>query len=380
MGLDQKITVCHLISGDLWAGAEVQTHTLLSSLKDEPGIKLSAVVLNEARLAGELRKAGVETTVIDEARHGYSEISQLLKKELTDKNIDILHSHRYKENLLAAGMKKNGLCRYLVQTVHGTGEQFSGINRIKNGLYNFMNRRVTRKYFSRVIAVSKDLEKQLISKYPRDKVVTIHNGVNRERLQPVNGAAEMRRELQITENQPLIGTAGRMVPVKGYDLLLKAAEYIVEDSPQVMFIIAGDGPLKEDLQRKSVEMGLENNVKFIGFREDIIDILNCLDVFVMSSHHEGIPMVLLEAMALQKPVISTAVGGIKEIIQDNVSGLLVKPGDFKALALACMIMLNRQEIRTQLSLGAVKRIRDEFSVEVQKERILNLYRQVLEPS
>jgi len=380
MGLDQKITVCHLISGDLWAGAEVQTHTLLSSLKDEPGIKLSAVVLNEARLAGELRKAGVETTVIDEARHGYSEISQLLKKELTDKNIDILHSHRYKENLLAAGMKKNGLCRYLVQTVHGTGEQFSGINRIKNGLYNFMNRRVTRKYFSRVIAVSKDLEKQLISKYPRDKVVTIHNGVNRERLQPVNGAAEMRRELQITENQPLIGTAGRMVPVKGYDLLLKAAEYIVEDSPQVMFIIAGDGPLKEDLQRKSVEMGLENNVKFIGFREDIIDILNCLDVFVMSSHHEGIPMVLLEAMAMQKPVISTAVGGIKEIIQDNVSGLLVKPGDFKSLALACMIMLNRQEIRTQLSLGAVKRIRDEFSVEVQKERILNLYRQVLEPS
>jgi len=349
-------------------------------LKDEPGIKLSAVVLNEARLAGELRKAGVETTVIDEARHGYSEISQLLKKELTDKNIDILHSHRYKENLLAAGMKKNGLCRYLVQTVHGTGEQFSGINRIKNGLYNFMNRRVTRKYFSRVIAVSKDLEKQLISKYPRDKVVTIHNGVNRERLQPVNGAAEMRRELQITENQPLIGTAGRMVPVKGYDLLLKAAEYIVEDSPQVMFIIAGDGPLKEDLQRKSVEMGLENNVKFIGFREDIIDILNCLDVFVMSSHHEGIPMVLLEAMAMQKPVISTAVGGIKEIIQDNVSGLLVKPGDFKSLALACMIMLNRQEIRTQLSLGAVKRIRDEFSVEVQKERILNLYRQVLEPS
>ncbi|MFZ5979900.1 MAG: glycosyltransferase family 4 protein [Candidatus Zixiibacteriota bacterium] len=380
MGFDQKITVCHLISGDLWAGAEVQTHTLLSSLKDEPGLNLSAVVLNEARLAAELRKTGVETIVIDESSHSFTEIRKRLLKELEHKNIDILHSHRYKENLLAAQVKKHGLCRCLVQTVHGTGERFKGIDRIKISLYNYLNRRVTRKHFDRVIAVSKDLKNQLTESYSEDRVVTIHNGVNRRRLQPSRGAAEIRRELGIAENRPVLGTAGRMVPVKGYDLLLKAADYIVEDNPQVMFVIAGDGPLKAELEQQATAAGLKNNVKFIGFREDIIDILNCLDIFVMSSHHEGIPMVLLEAMALQKPVVSTAVGGIREIIQDNISGLLVKPGDFKSLALACLIMLNRPDTRTQLSLGAVKRIREEFSVEVQKERILKLYRQALEPS
>jgi glycosyltransferase involved in cell wall biosynthesis len=374
MGIDQKIKVCHLISGDLWAGAEVQACTLLTALKEEASLDLTAIVLNEGRLTGQLRAEGVETLVIDETRHGFGQIYKKLREELTDRKIDILHSHRYKENILAARLKKAGLTRYLVQTVHGTGERFKGLNRLKMKVYNYLNSRQTKAYFDRVIAVSKDIHGLYDNKLPKGRTVTIHNAVAAERLQPTRPVAEMRRELKIGSDSPVIGTAGRLVPVKGYDLFLEAARFIIEDKPEAVILIAGDGPLMGELKQRATALGIDNNVRFLGFREDIVDILNCLDIFVMSSHHEGIPMVLLEAMALRKPVVSTAVGGVREVIKDNLSGLLVKPGDVKALALACLIVLNRPETRTSLSLGARKRIEEEFSVAVQKKRMLELYR------
>jgi len=374
MGIDQKITVCHLISGDLWAGAEVQAYTLLSALKDEPGINLLAVVLNEGRLAEQLRKGGIETIVIDESRHGIVQIFKILKEELKNRKIDVLHSHRYKENILAALLKKEGLTRYLVQTVHGLGEEFKGFQKIKIILYSLLNNYFTRRYFNKIIAVSNDIERQLKDKFKADCLTTVHNAVKTENIRPAHSNSEVRRELKIDDSQPVIGTAGRLVPIKGYDIFLSAAKIILEDTPRAVFLLAGDGPLKEELQQQALSLGIEKNVRFLGFREDIIDILNCLDIFVMSSHHEGIPMILLEAMALQKPVVSTAVGGVKEVIEDNLSGLLVKPGDEKSLALACLIVLNRPDTREKLSRGAIGRIEEEYSVEVQRARLLNLYR------
>ena len=373
MGIDQKITVCHIASGDLWAGAEVQAYTLLSALKDEKEFAVLAVVLNEARLAEQLRAEGVETIVIDETQHSFRQILKALKEKLKSRHIDIIHSHRYKENILAAQLKKAGLARYLVQTVHGSGERFKGFSRLKMKIYSYLNKRQTRRYFDRVITVSDDILREYENKFPKGRAITVHNAVDIAHIRPTRTVAEIRRDLNIGLNSPVIGTAGRLVPVKGYDLFLEAARFIIEDKPQAVILIAGDGPLMEELKQKAISLGIDNNVRFLGFREDIIDILNCFDIFVMSSHHEGIPMVLLEAMALQKPVVSTAVGGVREVIEDNLSGLLVKPGDVRALALACLIVLNRPETQTKLSLGAQKRIDEEFSVTIQKKRILELY-------
>ncbi len=376
MGIDQKITVGHLISGDLWAGAEVQTHALLSSLQQEPDLNLFAVVLNEKKLAAQLRQAGVETLVVDETRHGFAQIFKILKEKLSGRNIDILHSHRYKENILAGRLKKAGLTRFLVQTVHGTGEQFKGLSLLKMKLYTFLNLRQTRRHFDRIIAVSYDIARHLQSKLPLEKVLTIHNAVDLGRLQPLRNATETRKALKISDTAPLLGTAGRLVPVKGYDIFLEAARIILQDKPQATFLIAGDGPLREALQQKAAALGIDGSVRFMGFREDILDIVNSLDIFIMSSHHEGIPMILLETMALKKPVVCTAVGGIKEIIEDNLSGLLVKPGDVKALALACLIILNRPETAVKIGRGARLRVENEFSIIIQKKRVLELYRQL----
>jgi glycosyltransferase involved in cell wall biosynthesis len=196
-------------------------------------------------------------------------------------------------------------------------------------------------------------------------------------IKPSKTPKEIKEELNLEENQPVIGTAGRMVPIKGYDLLLEAARKILDKNPRVGLLIAGDGPLLNELKQKTEKLGIDGNVQFLGFRNDITNILFCLDIFVMSSHNEGIPMVLLEAMTLQKPVVSTAVGGIKEVITDNISGRLVEPGNTDALAKGCLELLQNPQTRMKLAEGARKRIKEEFSSERLTERMVRLYQSLM---
>ena len=366
------------MSGDLWAGAEVQLYTVLDSMKTEPDLSISVILLNEGKLAQKLVEGGIDTQVIDESRYGFFQIRSRIVERLLDREIDIIHSHRYKENVLAALVKKKCGVRALVQTVHGTIEHFTGWKKLKARLYTALNNYYTKKYFDRILPVSYDIERELASRYGREQLVTIHNAVDMDKITPNRTAEEVRNEFGLGSNNLAIGTAGRMVPVKGYDLLLDAAGIIVEQKPSVRFLVAGDGPERAALEKKCQDMHLEDKVQFIGFRDDITDIINCLDLFVMSSHHEGIPMILLEAMALQKPVVCTSVGGIKEVVQDGISGLLVEPGDAHQLAKACLNVLNNPELNIKFGTAARKRISDEFSTDTQKERLMSVYRDLVE--
>lgn len=377
MRKNKKIRVLHLISGDLWAGAEAQAFVLVSSLFGLPELDLTVIILNEGKLAKELRRIGLQVVVIDESAHGFFPVLRLIKENLKDRNIDILHSHRYKENVLGALLKKSGTVRYLVQTVHGLGEPFKGLKMLKARLYNFLDLHYTRKYFDKVHTVSFDIREKLNRKIDAAKLVTIHNSTNTADTTVTRSADEIRSELGIGENQLIVGSAGRMVPVKGYDIFLRAARIILEKKPETRFILAGDGPLLQELVDTAREMGIQKHVMFLGFRDDPVDVINALDVFVVCSHNEGIPMVLLEAMALGKAVVATKVGGIPEIIRNDISGLLVEPGDVEGLASACMRILDKPAVRKKLENESEKRIKEQFTSEVQRERVLRMYHQLM---
>jgi glycosyltransferase involved in cell wall biosynthesis len=377
VGIDQKIKVCHIISGDLWAGAEVQMYTLAQSLSADSRISLSVIVLNDKELALKLREIPVEITVIDESKHGFREIVDHASEALKNKSIDILHSHRYKENILAAMLKKRLDIKYTVQTVHGATEPMSGIRKIKARIYETINRYYTRRFFNRIIAVSSDLQNQLKSKYPPGKLVNIHNSVNHANLKVTKDRNELLKEFRIDNDAIVIGTAGRMVPVKGYDIFLEMAKIIAAECPQARFLLVGDGPLLDDLKKQADNLGLGEKVVFPGFRADIPDILNALDIFVISSHHEGIPMIVLEAMALNLAMVSTAVGGIKEIIEPEISGLFAEPANPKALAEKCLRIIGDPSLRRRIQVAAGKRIENEYSANIQKERLIDLYIQLM---
>lgn len=376
MGSDQKIKVCHIISGDLWAGAEVQAYTLLKQLANMPDIDLTAIILNEGKLAEKVRACRVEVLVIDESQYSFMKILRHARSYLSEKNVDIIHSHRRKENVLAGLLKRSGHAGLLVQTVHGAPEPFRGLNRLKEKIYMMANGFVTNRYFDHILPVSDDLSRQIQRRLIRGRLTTIHNSIEIDQVTPHRSGFEVRRELGLDESRLVVGSAGRMVPVKGFDLFLGAAKTILETMPQTAFVLAGDGPMFDAIKDMSVELGISKDVILPGFREDIVDVLNCLDIFVVTSHHEGIPTVVLEAMALRKPVVATAVGGMNEIIESGISGVLVKPGDSHAISSACLNLLNDKPERTKLGDSARESVQDKFSADRQAKKVADIYRQL----
>jgi glycosyltransferase involved in cell wall biosynthesis len=374
MGTDQKISVCHLASGDLWAGAEVQMFTLLQALRDEKTLELSAIILNPGKLSEQLKNIGIEVTVLDENRDNFFQLRRKMIGILRGRNIDIIHSHRYKENILAALVKNRCGIKRLIQTIHGISEPGRGFAMYKARAYAVANRAFSKRYFDRIITVSGDIERRLQKKLPASRLITIHNAIDPQAVKVRKTADEIRREFNIDGQAPIIGATGRMVAVKAYDLFLETARLILEKRPDTRFMLVGDGPLRESLQELSRRLNIADKVIFPGFREDIIDIMNAFDLFMVSSFHEGVPMALLEAMSLKKAIVSTAVGGINEVIEDGVSGLLVEPSSVDALAGACLRIIEDASLKRELEIAAAKRIEEQFAIDILRKRVMSLYK------
>ncbi|MFH2035005.1 MAG: glycosyltransferase [Candidatus Zixiibacteriota bacterium] len=373
MATDRKIKICFLISGDLWAGAEVQAYQMLESLLSFSDLELSAVLLNHGVLADRIRQLGIDLTVIEESQNGFFSILRQLKDKFRGQSIDILHTHRYKENILGAHLKKNCEIKRLIQTVHGMPEKFTCLKKLRMNLYGKLNGYYSRKRFYKIICVSNEMYNDLLNLYPREKLMVMHNAVNLNNITPDDVDPAYNFGVDLPSEALLIGTAGRMVPVKSYDFLLKVAQKVIEKFQSTYFILAGEGPLQSELEAFSAELGIKENVKFVGFQNDINSFLGKLNIFVMSSVHEGIPMILLEAMAMQKPVVATGVGGIKEVIEDNISGILTPYGDADSMAQKIIDLIANKEVRNQLGISARKRIADRFSSESQKKKLYELY-------
>jgi glycosyltransferase involved in cell wall biosynthesis len=171
---------------------------------------------------------------------------------------------------------------------------------------------------------------------------------------------------------------GRLVPVKGLETFLKAARIIQSRKDKVKFLIVGDGPLKGTLRALARHYGLEHDVLFLGHRNDSYDVLAMMDVLVLPSLSEGIPMVLLEALALKRPVVASRVGGIPEVVEDCATGRLVEPGREGELAEACIALMDDPDLAERLGLAGRHRVRERFSVRSMAEKVADVYRSLLE--
>ena len=349
-----KLRVCHMIAGDQWAGAEVQTAHLLSGLARRKDLELSAVLFSEGLLAKDLRRSGVSVAVLDEGKLGRFGLLREIANVLRAHRVQILHTHRYKENILGAVSGRRAGVRCYVRTEHGHVEPFTGVDRIKMCVYQTIDQFVARLWTNRIIAVSPDLFRAMAGNHPQGRLVLILNGIDTERIRPTVPPVMLRQELGLKAHGPVFGTAGRLVPVKGLPYFLEAARIILEKLPAACFLIVGDGPLRSSLEQSVRDLGIGHAVHFVGFRPDILDILSVMDVFVLPSLSEGLSMVLLEAMALGKPIVSSSVGGTPEVLRD-ACGWLVPPRDHHALAEACMAAI--AQAHNSKSMGIVDRRR-----------------------
>jgi glycosyltransferase involved in cell wall biosynthesis/protein-tyrosine-phosphatase len=369
--------VCQVMTADLWAGAEVQLATTLSYLATRPHLQLKAVLFNDGRLADELRKLDVDVTVIDESRHNSAEIVLFLSRFLIEHRIELLHTHRYKDTVLGTAAAKIAGVPHIVRTMHGLREPASGWNGFKFGVYETLDHLALRWFADRVIAVSNRMAGALQSNgFSPSLVTTIPNGIDIGKAVATRDAAQMRRELGFAGGEIVIGTAGRLCPVKGQDTLLRAARLILDQEPRARFVIAGDGPLDGDLKALAARLGVDHACMFLGARRDVTDVIAAMDVFVLPSLNEGLPMAVLEAMALAKPVVVSNVGGLPEVMRHRESGLLVPPGDHAALAGACLEAARDREWAARLGAQARRTVESEFSHEHNGRALVDLYRSI----
>ena len=373
-----KVNVCHVASGDRWAGAEVQVATLLKNLAKQPGLELSAILLNPGRLAEEIRNLGVESLVIPENETGFFGLLLKAAEFLRSKRISVLHSHRYKENLLASLLARRLGIPALVRTQHGSVEPQRGLKELKRKLIHGIDGLTARWNADCVIGVSAELTQRLVRDFGAEKVRMVPNGVDVEQVKSCLTIAEARQRLGIPPDCFVLGTAGRLEPVKRLDIFLEAARRIAEQHAATRFIVAGDGSERTRLTTLARDLGVAERVHFLGHRNDIFDVLRAFDIMVLSSDHEGLPMVLLEALALGVVVVARNVGGIPEVIQDGISGVLVATDSPAAVAAGCLELLADEDRRQRLAQEARNRVIQEYSATMTAERTAQIYRSVLD--
>ena len=204
------------------------------------------------------------------------------------------------------------------------------------------------------------------------RVVTVHEGIDVERMAHLD-AANVHAEFFLPHGAPLIGNIAALVPHKGQRHLLDAMPIVIREVPDARLVMLGEGELRPQLEQQVKQLRLEHHVVMPGFRSDVLALLKGVDIFVLSSETEGLGTSLLDAMAAGKPCVGTRVGGIPEVIDDGVTGVLVPPHDPPALAAALVKLLKEPGLRERMGEAALVRVADQFSVERMVDRTAKAY-------
>jgi glycosyltransferase involved in cell wall biosynthesis len=360
--------LCYIISGDQWAGAEAQAYLLIKEIANRGKMHIQVIVFNDGLLAQRLRNLNVAIDIIDEKRNFLSLVKQVIKI-LKKNNFNVVHVHGYKENFIGGVAAKLCGIENIVRTHHGIA--MVGRGTIKNRLIEVINQ----KYLtSKMIAVSEDLKKYLIkNSFDEQRIKVIYNGIASRTASPLVRKSQMNSPDKSKSDKIIIGTAGRLVPVKGHIYLIEGMRQIVEEDKNISLLIMGEGPLQNDLKTRVEKFGLTKYISFLGFCADIEKYLNGLDIFILPSLHEGMPMVLLEAMQLGKAIIASQVGGVPEAIQHKFNGLLVPAYNANAISTACLNLISDRAMRNQLGYNAQKTVIEKFSLIRTVEKTLEYY-------
>jgi glycosyltransferase involved in cell wall biosynthesis len=283
---------------------------------------------------------------------------------LNSGRFDIVHAHKFGSNVW--GTLFGRACRVPVVIAHEHTWSYKG-----QPLRKWIDGRVVGPLATRFIAVSDADAARMIEheKVAPEKVVVMPTGYF---ARPLTPDTDLRSELGLTPETPLVGTAVVFRPQKALEVLLEAHAWLLRSMPDVHLAIAGDGQTRAEVERRARELSLDGRVHFLGERDDVDAILRSLDVAALSSDFEGSPLFVLECMANGTPIVATAVGGLPQMVLDGETGVLVPPRDPEALAGAIGRLLVDPERRAMLAAAAANRL-SEFTIEAVARRFADLY-------
>ena len=229
------------------------------------------------------------------------------------------------------------------------------------------------------VAVSRDLLDQGVRAgiFRAERVTVIPNFLPLDHVPPTIDVAAKRRALGIPDGCPVIGTVTRLEPQKANEIFVRAAARMASKMPDLITLIAGDGPQRAELEELARHLGVAERVRFLGWRTDAVELMATMDIFCMTSRWEGCPMVLLEAMALQRPVVATDFGGVREIVVNEETGLVVALEDSEAFAGAVLRLLAADAERARMGAAGRQRVEQCFNAGDMLAAYARLYRNLV---
>ncbi|MFH1772350.1 MAG: glycosyltransferase [Candidatus Omnitrophota bacterium] len=290
---------------------------------------------------------------------------------------DIVHSHNSKAGFITRLAAKLARIPIIIHTIHGFAfHDFEQPSR--RGIFIALER-FAAPFADKLIVISKPLmEWGLRLKIGKpEQYVTIYSGIDLGRFNRIGDIADKKREFAIPSQAKVIGVVSKLWEGKGHKCVLLAIKQIVSRIPDIKFMFVGEGYLRKDLENLSLELGIRDHIVFTGFRNDIVELTAIFDIAVLASFFEGMGRVLLEAMALGKPVVASKVGGIVDIVEDRVTGILVPAGDVNALTGAIIELLENEQMRKKMGEAGRRTVDEKFNVRTMVCQIEDAYEEIL---
>ncbi len=363
------IKVIHIISDTNIGGAG---RWLLNFLKhvDTKVFEIKVILPVESLLENEIFKLNsqdIKVIEVDGMGDRSFDISVMyaLYKILKDEGPAIVHTHASLTGRIAA--KLVGV-RYIIHTKHCIDE--TPPKGVKLCISSFVNNILS----DRVIAVSEAVKKNLIEAgLDRKKIITIYNGIEVLKELSTDEKEGTKSKWGISRDEMVISFVARLEEVKGHIYFIEAAHEIVKIHDKVKFLIIGTGSLDKSLRQEVKSRGLTEKIIFTGHVEDITELINITDVNVLPSLSEAFGLSIVEAMSLSIPCVATRTGGIPEIIDDEINGLLVPIRDSHALARAIVSLMEDQSLRREIGKAAKLKVEEEFTAKAMTNKVTKLY-------
>lgn len=370
MSRDKKITIAQVVLSLEIGGMETVIANIARNI-DQDIFRLIVICLKKIGPIGhELQKEGFKVIQI---KRMVKKISFFYPKRLVDtlrrEKVDIVHSHSGCWHKAAIAGKYSRV-KGIIYTEHG--------RLVPDNNSVIMLDRIVSRLTDYIVPVSLDLSDYLkeVVRLNYGKIHRIENGIDTSKFYPREKNKELMKELRIYEDVFIIGNIARLAPVKDHFTQVKAFTIANNSCPNMKLLIVGDGSQRSNLEELIKELNLSENVKLLGFRRDIKELLSILDVFVLSSISEGTSITILEAMASGKPVIATDVGGNSKLVIDNVTGFLVPARNIEAMAEKFTVLYNNRKLGKVMGSKGREKVIGHFSVQEMTRQYEELYREL----
>jgi glycosyltransferase involved in cell wall biosynthesis len=362
-----RVRIVEILSSGANGGAQEHLYSLLTRL-DASRYEASVVALSPGSAVRKLQRAGIPLLLIDEPDDAIA--VQILTAHLADLQPEVVHNHMFRAEMLgtraAIAVEAAGHPRpFVVSTVHSSRVRSVEDRRELAALTPEMDR---------LIAVSQAIVQKL---HDEDRttvpVSLIYNGVDLQRYDHQEPCCTLPEEYGMEAGSKLVGVVARLEPEKGHPTILEAWPTVLRSVPDAYLLIVGEGSRREALEAQARELRIAHRVVFTGRRDDVPAVTAALDVAVLPSYREAQGLTILEAMALSRPVVASDVGGIPEMIEDGVTGLLVAPRDALGLARAIVRLLTDHPYADTIGRAGHDLVHERFCIELMVSEVEEIY-------